>query len=134
MGPDAALAACRFLHDASAMLLWGASAYLWALVPSNLAKDVRRRLRPLGVVTIAVTVATTAASLPIETAGNVQVRLGAVLADADAVGRVGLAVELVSLRWAHPTAFIVFAAGTGTCVGAGVLLFLTTLFATGPRR
>ena len=68
MGPDAALAACRFLHDASAMLLWGASAYLWALVPSNLAKDVRRRLRPLGVVTIAVTVATTAASLPIETA------------------------------------------------------------------
>jgi hypothetical protein len=46
---------------------------------------------------------------------------------------VGLAIELVSLRWAHPTAFIVFAAGTGACVGLGVLLFLFVLFSSGPR-
>jgi len=47
---------------------------------------------------------------------------------------VGLAIELVSLRWAHPTAFIVFAAGTGACVGLGVLIFLSVLLGTGPKR
>jgi hypothetical protein len=46
---------------------------------------------------------------------------------------VGLAIELVSLRWAHPTAFIVFAAGTGSCVGMGVLVFLSVLLGTGPK-
>jgi hypothetical protein len=46
---------------------------------------------------------------------------------------VGLAIELVSLRWAHPTAFIVFAAGTGACVGLGALLFLSVLVGTGPE-
>jgi hypothetical protein len=45
----------------------------------------------------------------------------------------GLAIELVSLRWAHPTAFIVFAAGTGACVGLGVLIFLSVLLGTGPK-
>ncbi len=45
---------------------------------------------------------------------------------------VGLAVELGSLHWAHPTAFIVFAAVSGLAIGAGVVLFLTTLFRTGP--
>ncbi len=44
----------------------------------------------------------------------------------------GLVIELVSLRWAHPTAFIVFTAGTGLSTGAGVLVFLTVLFGTGP--
>jgi len=47
---------------------------------------------------------------------------------------VGLLIELVSLRWAHPTAFIVFAAGTGACVACGVVLFLSVLFGTGPTR
>jgi hypothetical protein len=45
---------------------------------------------------------------------------------------VGLAIELVSLRWAHPTAFIVFAAGTGVCVGLGILVVLTVLLGSGP--
>ena len=45
---------------------------------------------------------------------------------------IGLVIEMVSLHWAHPTAFIVFAAGTGACVGVGVVLFLKTLFASGP--
>ncbi len=45
----------------------------------------------------------------------------------------GLAIEIVSLRWAHPTAFIVFAAGTGSCVGIGVLVFLSVLLGTGPK-
>ena len=45
----------------------------------------------------------------------------------------GLAVELVSLRWAHPTAFLVFAAGTGACVAVGVVLFLSVLLGSGPR-
>ena len=68
MGPDAALALCRFLHDASAMLLWGASAYLWALVPSKLAEDVGRRQRLFVVVSIVVAVATTTVSFPLQTA------------------------------------------------------------------
>ncbi len=68
MGPDAALIVCRFLHDVSAMLLWGAYAFLAALVPAELAFDVGRRLRFFRVVTIVVAVATTAAALPLETA------------------------------------------------------------------
>ncbi len=68
MDTDAFLAACRLLHDLSAMLLWGASVYLWALVPTNLARDVERRLQRARVVAIAMVVATTAVALPIETA------------------------------------------------------------------
>jgi uncharacterized membrane protein YccC len=45
---------------------------------------------------------------------------------------IGLGIEIISLRWTHPTAFVVFAAGTGLCIGAGVLLFLGALFSTGP--
>jgi hypothetical protein len=44
----------------------------------------------------------------------------------------GLVVELVSLRWAHPTAFLVFALGAGFSIACGALLFLSTLLATGP--
>ncbi len=68
MDPCAALAVCRFLHDAAAMLVWGAAGYLCTLVPEKLAGTVWRRLRVPGVVAIAVAVATTAASLPFETA------------------------------------------------------------------
>jgi hypothetical protein len=46
----------------------------------------------------------------------------------------GLVIELLTLRWAHPTAFIAFALGSGACLGAGILVFLATLFATGPER
>jgi hypothetical protein len=39
----------------------------------------------------------------------------------------GAAVELVSLKWSHPTAFILFAVGGGALTGAGVLLYLYSL-------
>lgn len=68
ISPAVALAACRFLHDASAMLLFGASAYLATLVPRDLAWDVGRCLRFVRVVLIALAVATTAAALPVQTA------------------------------------------------------------------
>ncbi|MDQ0392704.1 copper homeostasis membrane protein CopD [Labrys monachus] len=68
IGPDAALDICRFLHDASLMLVWGASAYLAVLVPRRLADDVARRLRIPAIVAVAAALATTLAALPIETA------------------------------------------------------------------
>jgi putative copper resistance protein D len=68
ISPDAALVASRFLHDASTMLLWGAFAYLWKLVPQGLAWEVGRRLESARVVAIALAVGTTAAALPLETA------------------------------------------------------------------
>jgi hypothetical protein len=46
----------------------------------------------------------------------------------------GLVIELVSLRWAHPTAFIVFAAGTGAFAGIGILIALVVLLGNGPRE
>ena len=66
MEPDAALAVCRFLHDASAMLLWGAYAYLSMLVPKHLAYAVGRRLQAFRILSIVVAVVTTAAALPLE--------------------------------------------------------------------
>ena len=77
MDPDAALIICRFLHDAAAMLVWGGTAYLATLVPRRLADDVARHLTRVGLVAIAMAVATTAAMLPIEAA-----RLGDGWADA----------------------------------------------------
>ncbi len=68
MTPDAVLAGCRFLHYASAMLLWGAFAFLRTLVPLDLAAEVRRRLRFLWIVAAAVAVATIAVTLPLEAA------------------------------------------------------------------
>jgi putative copper resistance protein D len=68
ISPGTALAACRFLHDASAMLLWGAFGYLATLVPPDLARGIGRRLEPLRVAAIAVAVATTAAALFLESA------------------------------------------------------------------
>lgn len=39
----------------------------------------------------------------------------------------GLLVELVTLRWAHPTAFLFFALLGGGLMGLGILLYLYTL-------
>lgn len=39
----------------------------------------------------------------------------------------GLIVELVTLFWAHPTAFLVFLGLDGLLVGAGVLLYLFSI-------
>ncbi|UDL89209.1 copper homeostasis membrane protein CopD [Mesorhizobium sp. PAMC28654] len=68
MTVDAALSGCRFLHFASAMLLWGAFAFLRTLVPSDLAAGIGRRLRWLWIVAAAIAVATIAAGLPLEAA------------------------------------------------------------------
>jgi copper resistance protein D len=40
-----ALALCRFLHFAAAMLLFGASAFVWALAPPELARLLMRPIR-----------------------------------------------------------------------------------------
>ena len=39
----------------------------------------------------------------------------------------GLLVELITLYWAHPTAFLVFAGLGGTLLVLGILLYLWTL-------
>jgi hypothetical protein len=36
----------------------------------------------------------------------------------------GLLVELVSLLWSHPLAFIVFVVGGGLLIAAGILVYL----------
>jgi len=64
----AVLALCRFGQDAAAMLLWGESAYLWALVPRSLASGVTRRLWPWMVAAISVEAVATIAKLPAEVA------------------------------------------------------------------
>ena len=64
----AALAACRFVGEAAALLLWGASAYLLWLVPNGLARTLRARLRVEAGMAVALAVAATAAELPIEAA------------------------------------------------------------------
>ncbi len=68
ISPGTALIACRFLHDGSAMLSWGAFAYLATLVPQTLAGEIGRRLEAFRVLAIILAVATTAAALPLETA------------------------------------------------------------------
>jgi uncharacterized membrane protein YczE len=43
----------------------------------------------------------------------------------------GLAVELVTLHWSHPTAFMFFLLIGATLMGAGIVLYLLTLLAAG---
>ena len=40
---------------------------------------------------------------------------------------VGLLIEVISLRWAHPTAFLVFAFIGCAFIGLGILIFLYSL-------
>ena len=68
MSPEAALIACRFLHNASVILLWGGFAYLWLCVPRRLAANIGQHLNPVRVVAITIAVATTLIALPLETA------------------------------------------------------------------
>jgi copper resistance protein D len=42
---DAAIIICRLLHYAATMSIFGASAFLWALAPAELAEELGRRLR-----------------------------------------------------------------------------------------
>lgn len=39
----------------------------------------------------------------------------------------GLAIELVTLKWSHPTAFLVFLMVGGLCLLVGIVLYLFTL-------
>ncbi len=41
----------------------------------------------------------------------------------------GLAIELLTLQWSHPTAFLAFILGGASLVAAGIALFLLTLVA-----
>lgn len=43
----------------------------------------------------------------------------------------GLLIELITMLWSHPTAFLAFLFLGGTCVAAGVLLYLVAI-ATNP--
>lgn len=40
---------------------------------------------------------------------------------------IGLVVEGVSLRWTHPTAFLLFTGVGGVFLGAGMIVFLSSL-------
>lgn len=40
---------------------------------------------------------------------------------------IGLFVELITLRWSHPTAFLFFAGLGGSLIALGILLYLLTL-------
>jgi len=46
---------------------------------------------------------------------------------------VGIVAELVSLRWAHPTAFLLFAGVSGLAFAVAIALLLWMLFVTGPK-
>lgn len=41
----------------------------------------------------------------------------------------GLVIELVSLKWSHPTAFLVFLLAGGLLLFVGILMYLLTLVA-----
>jgi hypothetical protein len=43
---------------------------------------------------------------------------------------IGLFVELITLRWSHPTAFLFFAGLGGSLIVLGVLFYLLTLVST----
>jgi hypothetical protein len=43
----------------------------------------------------------------------------------------GLLVEIASLMWRHPTAFVFFFVVGGLCLGAGILTFLFTIVTKG---
>lgn len=68
MDPTTALELCRFLHDASLMLLWGGSAYLSLLVPKALADEVWRRLAAIFLLAAVIAGLTAVLSLPATTA------------------------------------------------------------------
>lgn len=46
----------------------------------------------------------------------------------------GLLVELFSLRWSHPTAFLIFIMLGGTLIGIGILVYLYSLVSREPVK
>jgi hypothetical protein len=55
------------------------------------------------------------------------VRIAKRLRQSGALVVAGLAVEVVSLQWTHPTAFLFFALGGGVLIVGGMLLYLWSL-------
>jgi len=47
---------------------------------------------------------------------------------------IGLLVELTTLHWSHPTAFLFFLLLGGTLMGLGILLYLYSLVAGGESK
>ncbi|HWO00157.1 MAG TPA: hypothetical protein VNS63_12910 [Blastocatellia bacterium] len=43
----------------------------------------------------------------------------------------GLLIELISLLWSHPIAFIVFVAAGGLLIGVGIVIYLYSLVSGG---
>ncbi|MGY5800720.1 copper homeostasis membrane protein CopD [Rhizobium sp. LEGMi12c] len=68
MDTTTALQLCRFLHDASLMLLWGACAYLSLLAPRILADTVWRMVARPFLLIAEIAVFTVLAALPVATA------------------------------------------------------------------
>jgi copper resistance protein D len=66
VSPDDALVICRFLQDASSVLLWGAFAYLSTLLPPALAGEIGRRLTSFKLIAIAIAAGATFSVLPLE--------------------------------------------------------------------
>lgn len=62
-----AIAACRFLVDGSAVLLWGSSIYIATLIPHPLASILAKRLRYFDDVLIVIAAVATIATLPLHT-------------------------------------------------------------------
>jgi putative copper resistance protein D len=68
MSPESALIVCRFLQDSSAMLLWGAFAYLSWLVPADLSRQIDMSVGSLRLLLTAVAVAAVVLAFPLEVA------------------------------------------------------------------
>lgn len=68
MTPGAAIAICRFLHDSSAIFLWGAFGYLAFLVPAPLSRELVRRLETAGLAAIVLAALTSLVGLPLKAA------------------------------------------------------------------
>jgi copper resistance protein D len=134
MTPDVALVVCRFLHDGSAMLLFGAFAYLSTLVPRPLALVTGDRLRSVQLVATAIAVATTVAALPLEAAvigegwSNAYdpAMIGSVLLETS-VGQAWQAQAVAALLVAAALALSSNAGQIATALGAGVLLACLSL-------
>ena len=68
IGPEPALVVCRFFFDGAALFLWGAAAYLSALVPRDLQFEIWAQLGLLRRIALACLIATAIVMLPLRAA------------------------------------------------------------------
>ncbi len=128
-GPEAALAACRFVHDGAALSLWGAFGYLATLVPRALADETARRLRTFRLCAALAAIGATAAILPIEAAAIGDgwadlvdpAAVGAVLFETS-VGRAWQAQAVAALLLAATLTLPAQSQPGGTAAASGLLL------------